>query len=355
MERREQAISLLRQGLRVAVIAEITGYSKAMIYHLARVNQIHLYGLRLRDEDKRKIREMIEAGLYRNEIAREIGVSHETIKKFARDNGLTFEHDARLRNTEEYAISVIEKNAPAFEYIGGFVNAQTPVTVRCKQCGAVKQILMGTLSKSRHHPCETCKAMEQTESQTRRKAEKAEEKRVKRLQQKVETTERKQRLAEQRESERRHACPVCGQITTRLKYCSKVCANRAANRHRELLRRMKISSATIDKDITLEGVWRNDLGVCYICGCVCNWNDKTEKDGTIICGDTYPSIDHYIPLSKGGEHSWANTRLACRRCNSEKRDRVPAPVLARSRGRRAAGGGSHEYPPANLGKRGQIR
>ena len=30
------------------------------------------------------------------------------------------------------------------------------------------------------------------------------------------------------------------------------------------------------------------------------------------------TIDHVVPLSKGGEHSWENVVLACRSCNSRK-------------------------------------
>jgi len=39
---------------------------------------------------------------------------------------------------------------------------------------------------------------------------------------------------------------------------------------------------------------------------------------------TATSIDHIVPRSRGGEHTWENTCAACRPCNSRKADRTPA-------------------------------
>ena len=41
------------------------------------------------------------------------------------------------------------------------------------------------------------------------------------------------------------------------------------------------------------------------------------------CGDRADSIDHVMPRSRGGEHSWENVVAACRPCNLGKRDRTP--------------------------------
>lgn len=42
------------------------------------------------------------------------------------------------------------------------------------------------------------------------------------------------------------------------------------------------------------------------------------------CGDKADSIDHVIPRSRGGTHTWENVVAACRACNSKKRDRLPS-------------------------------
>jgi 5-methylcytosine-specific restriction endonuclease McrA len=41
------------------------------------------------------------------------------------------------------------------------------------------------------------------------------------------------------------------------------------------------------------------------------------------CGAAAESIDHVLPRSKGGTHTWDNVVAACRRCNTHKEDRLP--------------------------------
>jgi 5-methylcytosine-specific restriction endonuclease McrA len=40
------------------------------------------------------------------------------------------------------------------------------------------------------------------------------------------------------------------------------------------------------------------------------------------CGAAAENIDHVMPRSKGGPHSWDNVVAACRRCNTRKEDRL---------------------------------
>ena len=41
------------------------------------------------------------------------------------------------------------------------------------------------------------------------------------------------------------------------------------------------------------------------------------------CGSAAENLDHVIPRSKGGPHTWENVVAACRRCNTRKEDRLP--------------------------------
>jgi 5-methylcytosine-specific restriction endonuclease McrA len=47
------------------------------------------------------------------------------------------------------------------------------------------------------------------------------------------------------------------------------------------------------------------------------------RDGStcVYCGNSATSIDHVVPRSRGGTHSWDNVVAACRRCNHVKADR----------------------------------
>lgn len=40
------------------------------------------------------------------------------------------------------------------------------------------------------------------------------------------------------------------------------------------------------------------------------------------CGIHATTVDHVIPRSKGGRHSWTNLVMACKKCNEKKRDRL---------------------------------
>ena len=59
---------------------------------------------------------------------------------------------------------------------------------------------------------------------------------------------------------------------------------------------------------------------------------KRDGPGCWICGRAVavePNIDHVIPLSRGGSNGMSNLKVACKKCNSIKGNKLPAPdVLA---------------------------
>jgi 5-methylcytosine-specific restriction endonuclease McrA len=72
-----------------------------------------------------------------------------------------------------------------------------------------------------------------------------------------------------------------------------------------------------EEGITLKRVRAKYNDVCQICGLLVD--DTAIENGHIK--RLYPTIDHIIPLSKGGSHTWDNVRLAHMSCNAGKCDR----------------------------------
>jgi len=69
-----------------------------------------------------------------------------------------------------------------------------------------------------------------------------------------------------------------------------------------------------DSSVTLESLIKRDGLRCAICGELCDLNDRQWTN----YGPTFPTIDHIIPMSKGGGHIWSNVQIAHALCNSRK-------------------------------------
>lgn len=120
-------------------------------------------------------------------------------------------------------------------------------------------------------------------------------------------------------------CPVCGKTfecgtNHNKKYCSTKCQKKVSDTIAGLKRRAQI--VIVDKDISLERLYKRDNGICHICGCKTDWNDVRVVKGKRYSLRNYPTIDHIIPISRGGSHSWENVALAHMGCNSAKCNRM---------------------------------
>lgn len=62
-----------------------------------------------------------------------------------------------------------------------------------------------------------------------------------------------------------------------------------------------------------------------ICRVAVNRRTVFARDGgrCQYCGAAAENLDHIMPRSKGGPHTWENVVAACRRCNTRKEDRLP--------------------------------
>lgn len=221
------------------------------------------------------------------------------------------------------AVSILAEHAPEFEYAGGFTSVDGPIQVRCKACGHIQTRSMITI-RHKHIVCDNCRAIEaerkeKAKQDERRKAE------AERQEQK-----RKKRLCAHVEQYQFNMCETCGGLfvaapRSKRKYCSDECMKKANNSRKWLRRRATIKSVCIDADIEIHKLYERDGGLCHICGGVCDWEDKRIIGGNVICGGKYPSVDHVVPLVRGGKHSWDNVKLAHRSCNSKKGDEFTSP------------------------------
>lgn len=60
-------------------------------------------------------------------------------------------------------------------------------------------------------------------------------------------------------------------------------------------------------------IFERDGWTCYLCV------RQTDPEASVF-DPASPTVDHVVPLSKGGEHSRSNARTACLGCNSAKQD-----------------------------------
>lgn len=121
-------------------------------------------------------------------------------------------------------------------------------------------------------------------------------------------------------------CPICGHRFMTYKSKKITCSEKCSR-----IRTWRIkdnSGIKIDYDISLEKLAERDDNMCQICGEPVDWEVKQLIRVRYRYGGRYPSIDHIIPKSKGGLHSWDNVQLAHIRCNSRKRDKYKTEPLA---------------------------
>ena len=75
---------------------------------------------------------------------------------------------------------------------------------------------------------------------------------------------------------------------------------------------MQKSATPKEHRITLKQ-WKNIIKAqsnkCAMCGC--EFNNETK-----------PTIDHIVPLSRGGEHSSVNVQALCMSCNASKQSKL---------------------------------
>lgn len=78
--------------------------------------------------------------------------------------------------------------------------------------------------------------------------------------------------------------------------------------------RLKVPAGTLRGQVSLLAIYRKAKGMCQICSC------KTVLSASHV--PNRATLDHIIPLSRGGLHIEDNLQLACWRCNTEKSNMI---------------------------------
>lgn len=88
-------------------------------------------------------------------------------------------------------------------------------------------------------------------------------------------------------------------------------------------RRARINGGAADKGITRSRLREIHGDECVYCGVEMMFNPPSRKQPP-----TLATIEHLIPLSRGGSHTWENIALACRSCNYSKSSKTPEEFTA---------------------------
>lgn len=119
-------------------------------------------------------------------------------------------------------------------------------------------------------------------------------------------------------------CVVCSKafeftvVTIVPKYCGQLCQSRGRSRlstsTRRRLARREVERA---EKVSPRAVFERDGFICHICRKPLAMTERAPSPLS-------PSIDHIVPISKGGKHTFANLRAAHLRCNMSRGNRAAA-------------------------------
>lgn len=213
---------------------------------------------------------------------------------------------------ENFILRLKEDN-DTISYYSGYTDSESKVKLKCNICGDVFERYACSVRQKRKIRCFNC--------------EREATKRKKDIQRNIRELNRKSSKLLESKQISFSICENCGKlIVGEKKYCSQRCMNRKHEHIKSRKRKEKMkNNGEVDNTITLDKLILRDKNICYICGKECDVGDVTFIRDQRIIGLLYPSIDHVIPIARGGTHTWDNVRLAHMICNSVKSDKVLEP------------------------------
>ena len=229
-----------------------------------------------------------------------------------------------------------------FAYEGGYDGKYSKIKVRCLTCNTIYERRYDSFTKE-GLKCKSCLQKERQLQAKKRKQIEANNAYVRKLENQwlrlLNPSKYDYEEIHEAFLDRQGVCEICGKPyivrdyvkSVGLKYavdngvCSEKCKKKKkrikdkkyrTENHRH---RAKKYGVPYENGITLQKLIKRDGLICALCGKECNPNDHEWSKYT---GPTHPSIDHIIPMAKGGGHTWDNVQVACMMCNSLKSDNI---------------------------------
>lgn len=296
------------------------------------------------------VAEYYSAGHTVKQTAEHFGVNTSQVNNLAKKRGLTngrkfFGIDAdRAERFKRQGIETLTKNLAAgnMSYIGGYTSKDGSIRIRCDVCGHEFERTVSFIRKGNvicrhceHEKAEAAKKQREEINKLQRELEKLFNPKI--------PKPKKNHYADAHEAflNRTGICEICGKpYTVRafvescgIKYardsgvCSPECHEAKKRKMRRLAHKGRRDShryrarkygCEYDSSVNLKKLIKRDGLRCAICGEMC---DPTDHGWTKDFGPLYPTIDHIIPMAKGGGHTWDNVQVAHAICNSYKSDK----------------------------------
>ncbi|NCB03846.1 MAG: HNH endonuclease [Spirochaetia bacterium] len=118
-------------------------------------------------------------------------------------------------------------------------------------------------------------------------------------------------------------CQECGKTFSykvmnrvkELKYCSEKCRKKSGKRNSKHKRRC-IMKELPKENISIVAIMKKYRNTCQVCGC------KVHRSNGKDWSPNIATIDHIVPIAKGGTHTYDNVQLLCAMCNTRKSDNM---------------------------------
>lgn len=277
---------------------------------------------KLTEEQKTEIVRLYQQGYGHKAVAKMMGISRDSVRYHINKCGIVrslvnqyCDKDPETAFSKRFNIRYLNQ----FEYVSGYENCESDISIKCLKCGAIiTRCAHNYISKNKVIRCECCNELLKTQDKLRRAT-------IKILLSEIKGIKNIAVIKEKTAMENHYdcVCKNCGKSfkskTDSRKYCCSYCMNRFNNSTKKHKKRERVIKNGRYEDISLNLLVRKKRNRCHICGGECDYKDiKQNVNGHRVYGPMYPTIDHIIPICKGGTNTWDNVDLAHMGCNCKK-------------------------------------